>query len=186
MVDNTDISTGDIYAVLKGQTNPTELKFRRMRDAIMRKLGEHAKIIEIESLTTRGTSENRQDMTAFGVKGFTRMVGQFVDEYETQHTRVLKNDMHGSHDSFSNSVVSVARKIALRMVLARREHIPSIPEAKEARRKAATTHHGPKKKGGSRVAKKALERKLAQNPWLTMKKESKQKRARRQAKFGWR
>jgi DNA polymerase elongation subunit (family B) len=184
MIDNSDISTGDIYAVLQGATNPTELKLRRIADGIMRKVGDHVARAEVEVLT-KGSAENRQDMMAFGIKGFTRIVGQYVTEYEDKHTRVLKNDLHSSFDSFASTVPSLARKIALRMVLAEREHIPNKPEAKEARRKAATAHHGPKKKGGSRVAKKYEERKLAQNPWRALPKESKQKRERRRRKYGW-
>lgn len=184
MIDNSDISTGDIFAMLKGQTNADELKMRRIVDGIMRKVGDYVTRGEIEALT-KGSAENRQDMKALGVKGFTRLVGKYVTEYEDSHTRTLKNALHESHDSFSMWVGPLARKVALRMTLAEREHIPNKIELQQARQAAAKARgHGPKKKGGSRIAKEYEERKLAQNPWLAIGKVSKQKTNRRRARVG--
>ncbi len=138
---NDDVSNEDIYRMLAGELLPSDIRKRRARKAAEEALKDRQREIEAEldRLSTQRLLEMRRRYYKDG--GVWRVEN---DEYRRGHEYGIPATMEEYYEDR-------AQRQALYAILGRRPHIPNKVEGENKRRRAATAHHGPKKKGGRTI-----------------------------------
>ncbi len=143
---NSDVSTDDIFAMLAGDILPAHIHARRRAEARGQKIVDAQLRWEAhyEKLTTVKLLGMRDFTTPFETmcKVIIDAEGNDVFSYEYGW-----RDGTFTEEQFVNQI---GKERALKAVLNRRPHVPNKVEKVNARRAAATAHHGPKKKGGNK------------------------------------
>lgn len=175
--DNTDVSTGDIYAMLAGDILPAHIHARRRAEERKQRIvdAQHRHEAHLEQFSTPKLLSMR-DFTL----PFEQTVEVTIDDEGNDVFKLLYG--RGSDFTEADYIILVARERALKAVLNRRPHVPNKVEKENVRRAAATAHHGPKKKGGNKFTNRvraAREQKLAD-------KQASRRSERRYKQRGWR
>ena len=147
MIDhNADVTTDDIFAVLAGTKTTADLFARRAERKRLKDMGRRQNEIE---------AELEKYSTAVLIRSMRQEARDFWNDQERYGWYVFAQ-LEGDRiclnpDDRYNEFI--ARAWAFKKVLGRRRHLPNKIEAYEARKKAATAHHGPSKPGGSKYAR---------------------------------
>jgi len=137
---NQDVSNDDILAMLGGELLPSDIVARRAEKKRQKAIGRRQREIEaeLEKFSTGKLLKMRHgndDVVFHDGEEYRRgRGGDYCSEAATQ----------AEYDE------QLARRNALYAVLSRRPHVPNKIEGHQARKEAATQHHGPKKAGGRR------------------------------------
>jgi hypothetical protein len=139
---NQDVSNADIMAMLGGELLPSDIVARRAAKKREKAVGRRQREIEAElekfstgKLLKMRTQNFCGEVVFLGEDGYLK--GKSKDHYCADATEAEYDEQR-------------AQSLALYAVLARRPHVPNKIEGHNARKEAATQHHGPKKAGGRR------------------------------------
>ncbi len=155
---NSDVSKDDIFAMLAGDMLPAHIHARRRAEARGQKIADAQR--KWEQHYEQFTTEKHLAMRDFCLS-FEDSVCITVDDQGNDVIKYRYDD--GSTFTEAEYVNQVARGRAHKAVMNRHPHVPNKVEKENARRAAATAHHGPKKKGGNKYTnrERAAAQKLA-------------------------
>ncbi len=171
---NADVSLDDVMAMLAGELLPSDIHARRAEKRRLQEVGRIQRRIEgeLEQFNTRKLLAMRRQFYVHGEyvfkDGDTYLYG------DPERGRCVPSTEQAYNEQ-------AAHRYAVYAVLSRRPHVPNKVEGETARRAAATAHHGPKKKGGSRRAIRAREQREQEIRWAKADRRWERKRSRR----GW-
>lgn len=141
---NSDVSVDDVMAMLAGELLPSDIHARRAEKKRLQKVGAIQRRIEgeLEAFSTGKLLALRRQFYVYGRHVYRDNNGDYLyGDPERERGEPSTEDAYNEQAAYRYAVYAV---------LNRRPHVPSKTEGETARRTAATAHHGPKKKGGSR------------------------------------
>jgi hypothetical protein len=139
---NQDVTNDDILAMLGGELLPADIHERRAAKQRQKAMGRRQR--EIEAELAKFSTGKLLKMRNHNFSG--DVVFLDGDEYR----RGRNADYRSEAATQAEYDEQLARRNALYAVLSRRPHVPNKIEGHNARKQAATEHHGPKKTGGRR------------------------------------